>query len=123
MRHHGLNVLGPPPTGELAASLAVIAKEVKELIERACELAGKVIVVTNAEEGWVDLSCKAWLPSLLPTLAQCEVCSARSTYEPQGVTSPAGWKARAFEQAVHQFYSRYPNQSWKNIISIGDAPQ
>merc|ERR1712238_566734 len=40
----------------------------------------------------------------------------------RGVVSPAGWKARAFEDAVSQFYTQYPHQSWKNIISIGDAP-
>merc|ERR1719353_1425048 len=30
-------------------------------------------------------------------------------------------KAQAMKAAVTDFYSRYPNQSWKNIISIGDA--
>lgn len=122
MRQYGLSVLGAPPTGELAASLAEIAKEAKLLIEAAAELAEKVVVVTNAEEGWVDLSCKAWLPDLLETIDKCEVASARSTWEPRGVTSPAGWKARTFEDVIEKFYSRYQHQSWKNIISIGDAP-
>ncbi|OLP81590.1 hypothetical protein AK812_SmicGene37855 [Symbiodinium microadriaticum] len=31
-------------------------------------------------------------------------------------------KTRAFENVIDRFYQRYPNQSWKNIISIGDAP-
>lgn len=122
MRHHGLNVLGPPPEGELRECLQVVAQEVKLLIERACELASKVVIVTNAEEGWVDLSCKAWLPSLQETISRCEVASARSTWEPQGVASPAGWKSRTFEDQIDRFYSRYPNQSWKNILSVGDAP-
>merc|ERR1719150_1778035 len=30
-------------------------------------------------------------------------------------------KVRAMRAAVTEFYSRYPGQSWKNIISIGDA--
>merc|ERR1712216_903728 len=30
-------------------------------------------------------------------------------------------KARAMKAAVSEFYSRYEGQSWKNIISIGDA--
>jgi len=122
MRQHGLSVLGAPPEGELAESLEALTQEAQALIEKASELAEKVVVVTNAEEGWVDLSCKAWMPSLKGTLASCEVCSARSTWEPRGVASPAGWKARAFEAAVDRFYSSYPNQSWKNILSIGDAP-
>lgn len=122
MRHHGLSVLGDPPEGEVARALEVLGEEVQRVLEQASQLADKVVIVTNAEEGWVDLSCKAWLPGLLPILETCEVASARSTWEPRGVLSPAGWKARTFEDVIDKFYSRYSNQSWKNIISIGDAP-
>jgi len=122
MRSLGLSVLGEPPVGEVKRALDELTEEVRLLIEEASQLAEKVVIVTNAEEGWVELSCKAWLPNLQPTLALCEVASARSTYEPQGVASPAGWKARAFEDVIDRFYSRYSDQSWKNIISVGDAP-
>jgi hypothetical protein len=122
MRTHGLSVLGAPPDGELAEALEALTREAQALVEKACELAEKVVVVTNAEEGWVDLSCKAWMPGIKDTISSCEVCSARSTWEPRGIASPAGWKARAFEDAIDKFYSQYPNQSWKNIVSIGDAP-
>lgn len=122
MRHLGLSVLGDPPEGKVAADLHALSLEVGLLMDAAMELAEKVVIVTNAEEGWIDLACKAWMPSLLPHLEKAEVVSARSTWEPQGVVSPAGWKAKAFETAVNRFYSRYLHQSWKNIISIGDAP-
>eukprot|EP00927_Polykrikos_kofoidii_P062688 TRINITY_DN5749_c0_g1_i1.p1 TRINITY_DN5749_c0_g1~~TRINITY_DN5749_c0_g1_i1.p1 ORF type:complete len:329 (-),score=59.89 TRINITY_DN5749_c0_g1_i1:173-1159(-) len=122
MRHHGLSVLGAPPTGEVARALEELAGEVRALLEQCHDLAEKVVIVTNAEEGWVELSCKAWLPSLLPSLRKCEVASARSTWEPRGVESPAGWKARTFEHVIDRFYSRYEHQSWKNILSVGDAP-
>mmetsp|Transcript_70038 Transcript_70038/g.193741 ORF Transcript_70038/g.193741 Transcript_70038/m.193741 type:complete len:303 (-) Transcript_70038:119-1027(-) len=122
MRQHGLSVLGAPPDGDVALTLEELSREARALLEQAAELAEKVVVVTNAEEGWVDLSCKAWLPALQQTLPQCEVLSARSTWEPRGIASPAGWKARAFEDVIDKFYSRYQHQSWKNIISIGDAP-
>mmetsp|Transcript_36017 Transcript_36017/g.90523 ORF Transcript_36017/g.90523 Transcript_36017/m.90523 type:complete len:340 (+) Transcript_36017:97-1116(+) len=122
MRDYGLHVYGDPPSGALAQALEEHAIECQLLLEQAAELADKVVIVTNAETGWVDLSCKAWLPRLRDCRAWPEVASARSTWEPQGVTSPAGWKARTFEDAIDKFYSRYPHQSWKNIISIGDAP-
>jgi len=122
MRMHGLSVLGDPPKGDLAQSLELLASEARGLLERAAELASKVVVVTNAEEGWVDLSCKAWLPGLQQMLLQCEVASARSTWEPRGIASPAGWKTCAFEDVIDRFYSRYQHQSWKNIVSVGDAP-
>ncbi|CAK0891492.1 unnamed protein product [Prorocentrum cordatum] len=51
-----------------------------------------------------------------------KLISARSNWEHKGVASPAGWKAKAFEDAIDKFYSRYAGQSWKNVISIGDAP-
>lgn len=122
MRHHGLSVLGDPPEGQVSRALQDLAVEAQALLEQAADLAEKVIIVTNAEEGWVDLSCKAWLPELQGSLERAECVSARSMWEPRGIASPAGWKARAFEDAIDRFYSRYQNQSWKNIISIGDAP-
>lgn len=122
MKHHGLSVIGDPPTGELAKSLEELGKEVENVLEACLDIAGLVVIVTNAEEGWVELAQKAWLPGIEDILSRCEVASARSTWEPQGVTSPAGWKARTFEEFIDRFYSRYPNQSWKNVVSIGDAP-
>lgn len=99
-----------------------IAENAQRVLEQAEEL-GKVVIVTNAEEGWVELSCRSWLPALLPTVQRLEtIVSARSTWEPFGVSSPAGWKERAFRQEIERFYDRYPEQSWKNILSVGDAP-
>lgn len=31
------------------------------------------------------------------------------------------WKFAAMRREVRQFYSRYPEQTWKNVLSIGDA--
>merc|ERR1740139_709102 len=68
MRHHGLSVLGDPPEGEVAQGLKDLAVEALALLETANELAEKVVIVTNAEEGWIDLACKAWLPELQASL-------------------------------------------------------
>jgi hypothetical protein len=122
MRHHGLSVVGERPTGQVLASLQDLTRQARELLEAALELAAEVVVVTNAEEGWIELSCKQWLPGLEEVLSSCQITSARSTWEPQGVASPAGWKTREFNDVIDRFYSQYPSQSWKNIISIGDAP-
>jgi hypothetical protein len=34
---------------------------------------------------------------------------------------PQRWKELVFEQEISGFYSRYEQQSWKNILSIGDS--
>jgi len=110
------------PEGELAARLNNVALEAKALLQRASELAAQVVIVTNAGDGWVDSSCAAWLPELHPALANIEVVSARAKWEPCGVSSPTGWKTREFHTVIDRFYSRYENQSWKNVVAVGDAP-
>merc|ERR1740117_1175290 len=35
--------------------------------------------------------------------------------------APQRWKEQAFIQELTKFYSRYPNQSWKNVVCIGDS--
>lgn len=124
---------------------------------------GKVVIVTNAMDPWVETSCRNFLPQLLDIVLTLPVLYARSIYEannsdrgPGGKGSsqasgqalpgmfssngqnklasyndqlsqqspemaPQRWKELAFEQEITGFYSRYAQQSWKNIISIGDS--
>ncbi|CAD7958073.1 unnamed protein product [Amoebophrya sp. A120] len=99
--------------------LDAVARMLVGLLRKAKTM-GRVVIVTNAETGWIELSCKAWLSSALPEVLSCKLVSARSSYEqPSGSKSPAGWKADAFRDVVKEFYIK---RSWKNIISIGDAP-
>jgi hypothetical protein len=83
------------------------------------EKRGKVVIVTNAETGWIELSCRRWMPGLYPTISRFECVSARSTWEPTGLQSPFDWKAMEFVKRIKDFYS---GRSWKNILSLGDSP-
>jgi len=107
---------------DLAYFLHELSREAVALLQKAKELAEKVVIVTNAGEGWVESCAAAWMPDLEPTLNDVEIASARARWEPSGVTSPTGWKAREFHNVIDRFYSRYENQSWKNILAVGDAP-
>lgn len=102
-------------------ALQDLVNEARKTLLWAYEVAGEVVIVTNATEGWVESSCEKWLPGVWPVLDMFEVTSARSTWEPMCITTPTGWKAAAFEAIVRSFYSRYWRQSWKNVIVIGDA--
>jgi len=82
---------------------------------------GQVILVTNAERGWIELSCQKFMPSLYPYLENVKIMSARSTYEQQGVASPFEWKFLAFESELSDFYKLFPSDRRKNVISIGDS--
>lgn len=118
-----LGVFDTPPE-HVRQTMELLALKAQRVLELANEL-GKVVIVTNAEEGWVELSSGSWLPSLLPVVQRvATIVSARSDWEPLGVSSPAGWKQRAFQDEIDRFYSSKgpEDQSWKNILSIGDAP-
>jgi len=110
-----------PDREDVKDALAQIAAHAADLLT-AAEQYGKVVIVTNAETGWIELSCKRWLPSLQPIVEKIECLSARSTWEPSGLKSPFQWKAREFEDVIEKFYSKRLHQSWKNVVSIGDSP-
>jgi len=88
---------------------------------RAARRRGRVVLVTNAERGWVELSCRKFSPWLLPLLDGLKVLSARSEYEHRGVTSPFEWKYLAFESEINNWNSLISADAITNIISIGDA--
>jgi hypothetical protein len=108
------------PTAEQKAQLNTMASFAIQTLTVA-KRHGKVILVTNAERGWIELSCQKFMPSLIPTLEDVKILSARSTYEHQGVTSPFEWKFFAFESEIHSFYSLCEADHRKNVISFGDS--
>jgi len=82
---------------------------------------GRVIIVTNGEQGWVELSCWKFMPSLAPLLEGILIVSARSTYEKQGIVSPFEWKLHAFRKEIYGFYSGTSTSVRRNVLSLGDS--
>jgi len=104
----------------LAISYASLAARAARTLEVAKQY-GTVVLVTNAEKGWIELSCQRYLPSLSRSLENVRLLSARSTYEAQGVKSPTEWKFLAFESEIQEFYQHLPSDGHKNVISFGDS--
>jgi hypothetical protein len=100
------------------AMLAQVAAAAKAALQ-AAEGLGKVVIVTNAEDGWVDLSCRRWMPSLHPIVSKMDHVSARSTWESVALTQPVEWKTKEFNHIITTFYGDCQN---KNVLSIGDSP-
>lgn len=110
---------------------SIVTDEQKEQLSSMAECAirtlrvakryGKVVLVTNAEQGWIELSCKKFMPSLCPVLENIKIQSARALYEKPGVTQPSVWKSFAFRHEIQDFYKTADPQWSKNIISFGDA--
>jgi len=119
MRDLGFTPYGARPVAQ--PRLREHSHAVVELLLAASKLSDKVVIVTNAQEGWVEATCTAWMPELLPTLKFYEIVSARAQWEPRGFTSPLDWKKMAFSEIITSFYSRAFNETVANVISVGDA--
>eukprot|EP00929_Paragymnodinium_shiwhaense_P075357 TRINITY_DN38521_c0_g1_i1.p1 TRINITY_DN38521_c0_g1~~TRINITY_DN38521_c0_g1_i1.p1 ORF type:complete len:283 (+),score=57.78 TRINITY_DN38521_c0_g1_i1:97-945(+) len=108
------------PTEEQKAQLDAMALRAAETL-RIAKRHGKVLLVTNAEKGWIELSCRKFMPSLCSSLEHVRIQSARSTYECRGVSSPFEWKYYAFESEIGQFFEFCSAERRKNVISFGDS--
>lgn len=105
---------------------ATLQRELEALEEIAidmletCSAHGHVVIVTNAETGWVELSGKRFVPRVLECLQrlQLPIISARSTYESRYPGSPADWKTAAFIEQVAHAAEITPSVG---VMSIGDS--
>jgi len=91
---------------------------------RAARQYGTVILVTNAERGWIELSCQKFLPTLMPMLENVKIVSARTSYEMAGCKAPREWKLRAFEAEMTAFFGLetiFDEAQRKNTLSLGDS--
>lgn len=93
------------PTGYYDESLEIpeIAKKHLEKLEKAVEKLlsasvkfGKVYIVTNAAEGWVQFSSKKYMPKVYEILKHIEVISARTCFEKLYPGDSYEWKMQAF---------------------------
>merc|ERR1712117_856574 len=84
---------------------------------------GRVVIITNAAEGWVQQSCLRFLPTLVPVLQEFTIVSARTTFERQGVRCPVEWKRRAFDREVAGIADTFLDDSEVSLslVAIGDS--
>lgn len=94
-----------------------LTASVEKLLRIALQF-GKVVIVTNAQKGWVEKCCRRVMPSLLPLFEQIEIVSARSTYE-RCATNPSEWKRLAFDHEVEILETSGAQQY--DIVSLGDS--
>jgi hypothetical protein len=78
---------------------------------------GKVYIITNAAEGWVEFSCRKFFPSCFPLLTKITIISARARFERHFPGEVPKWKVHAFLETQGQLN----NGNIKNIIALGDS--
>jgi len=100
--------------------LGALARHVAESLKLAKQL-GTVVLVTNAERGWIELSCQRFLPTVAPLLESVKLLSARSEYERPDLPSPFEWKLRAFGNEIHRNFASDGGHRKRNVLSVGDS--
>lgn len=76
-----LSFFKPCPNDEkYQRPLQALQKEVEATLKLAMKL-GKVVIVTNAMDPWVETSCRNFLPQLVPIVMTLPIIYARSVYE------------------------------------------
>jgi len=105
---------------EVLAEVAAVAGRTLQ----AARQHGTVVLITNAERGWIELSCQKFLPTLAPMLENVKLVSARTTYEHSACKAPQSWKLHAFEAEITSFFGSdglFDASKRKNIFSLGDS--
>ena len=97
-------------------SLASLEKVVQSLLQQATEV-GKVFIITNASDGWVQHSSAWCLPGLAPYLEQVDIISARAGFEASFPGDSHAWKMHAFLQVQNKLHL----EAVTNLVSVGDS--
>lgn len=81
---------------------------------------GTVIIITNSEHGWVELSAENFAPRLLRFIKRNKIpiISARGAYETHYPGSPSDWKTQAFLDNLSDIY---PHHEEMNVLCLGDG--
>ena len=103
-------------------------KEISRCAEKCLNLAcqyGRVLIITNSDEGWVNYSAERFLPHMLPILERnkdrIKIVSARTRYESFYPDQPLCWKAAAFAHEVNECFTAASKlASTKNVMWTED---
>jgi len=110
----------------------------KLCLSAACEYSKHVVIVTLARPPWVETCMANFAPSLADCIRENEIpivyarqyaaCVRSDAYNKRSFSSAADesgyWtsvKAAAIGAECEKCYSRYPGQTWKNVLSVGDS--
>lgn len=110
-------------TNSQQEQLSEVANAVMETI-RVAKQYGTVVFVTNAERGWIELSCQKFMPTLYPALENIKLLSARTAYESTTGPNPLDWKLNAFNAEITRVFGDDilgASARRKNCISLGDS--
>ncbi|CAE8612192.1 unnamed protein product [Polarella glacialis] len=137
----------PPLTAEQAQLLSEWQDALCAYLEEACTLSGRCVILTNSKRPWVEDSVARFVPQLSSFFRiKARTDSLKIVYGQELLemqinelqprrhnknheATPDELQERltlakfiAMRKEVTDFYSKYPRQTWKNILSLGDMP-
>lgn len=103
----------------LCTQLDSLATAVVNFLEDALRF-GKVVIITNAQAGWVELSGHRFLSRVLSLLSRrfIKIVSARASFEQRFPNDSTAWKVAAFS---HEVDVMFPNEDELNVLVFGDS--
>ena len=104
--------LSQSDTEKLSKLEQAVAKLLNEAVEK-----GKVYIITNAGNGWVEYSANRFYPTIMPILEKIKIISARGQYEKVFPGNSRQWKIEAFLNLQKNLNISLVT----NIICLGDS--
>ena len=106
-----------PITSVQAEAGAILATYTRNALVTAMGL-GRVVIVTNGMQGWIERSCAIFMPSVSPILSLITVMSAQERYK-EVFKSTMMWKRWTFSDVYQASFAGMEGPF--NILSIGDG--
>jgi hypothetical protein len=120
-----------------AASRPTMAEALRQHVQvaanalRSAAACGCVVIVTLGKKGWVETSCRNFLPGLADVIEDLgiRVIYARGSLSKWKIRCASAenldilqlMKQAAIGKALKKLYSTHKGQTWKNAVSIGDS--
>lgn len=100
-----------------------LADIVSDTVNHASTL-GDIYLVTNGEQGWVELSSCKFMPSLASCLIKFKrIISARGRYESTHPNDPIMWKKEAFSDIIRDYVSyAFVDLGYNFLMPIDQSP-
>lgn len=109
---------------QLDTYLRLLELRVLALLKTAVHL-GTALIVTNAGDGWVELSSSRFLPAVRAFLLENErhvkIVSARARYVHAYRTQPLQWKALTFADELRPLFAHLPHRTPMHVVVLGDS--